>query len=124
MEGKKILVAEDEPNILRSLRLVLEEAGYHVLTAKDGEEAFSKTRDEKPDLLILDIKMNKMNGYEVYERLQSDVFPRGMPIVVVTSLGDEDEKLEALKSRIATVITKPFSPYSVVDKVTELLRTI
>jgi two-component system OmpR family response regulator/two-component system alkaline phosphatase synthesis response regulator PhoP len=65
MKRKKILVADDEPHILRSLKLVLEEAGYSVVTATDGAEAFQKTREEKPDLLILDIKMHKMDGYEV-----------------------------------------------------------
>ena len=122
MKRKKILVADDEPHILRSLKLVLEEAGYSVVTATDGEEAFHKTREEKPDLLILDIKMHTMNGYEVYHRLQTDPLQRDIPVMILTALGQADRKSEKVGAHIFDVITKPFSPYSIVDKVKEILR--
>lgn len=122
MKRKKILVADDEPHILRSLKLVLEEAGYSVVTATDGEEAFHKTREEKPDLLILDIKMHTMNGYEVYHRLQTDPLQRDIPVMILTALGQGGRKSEKVGAHIFDVITKPFSPYSIVDKVKEILR--
>jgi OmpR family response regulator RpaB len=122
MEGKKILVADDEPYILRSLKLVLEEAGYSVVTATDGEEAVHKTRKEKPDLLILDIKMHKMNGFGVCNKLRSDPLQRDIPVVILTALGQVDRKSEKLRAHIFDVIIKPFSPYSVLDKVKEILR--
>ncbi len=122
MKGKKILVADDEPHILRSLKLVLEEAGYSVVTATDGEEAVHKTRKEKPDLLILDIKMQKMNGYEVYNRLQTEPLQRDIPVMILTALGQADPKSEKAGAHIFDVITKPFSPYSVLDKVREILK--
>jgi two-component system alkaline phosphatase synthesis response regulator PhoP len=121
MKGKKILVADDEPHILRSLQVVLEEEGYVVVTATNGEEAFNKTREEKPDLLILDMKMQKMSGYEVYSRLQTNTFPEDIPVVILTALNGAEKKLEELEPHIFTVMTKPFSPYSIVDRVKEIL---
>ncbi len=122
MKGKKILVAENEVHILRSLKLVLEEAGYSVVTATDGEEALHKTKKEKPDLLILDIKMHKMNGYEVYDKLRTDPLQRNLPVMILSALGQADRKSEKVGAHIFDVITKPFSPYSIVDKVKEILR--
>ncbi len=122
MKGKKILVADNQPHILRSLKLVLEEAGYSVVTATDGEEAFHKTREEKPDLLILDSKMYTMDGYEVYNRLQTDRLQEDIPVMILTALGQADQKSEKAGTHIFDIITKPFSPYSIVDKVKKILR--
>lgn len=122
MKRKKILVADDEPHILRSLKLVLEEAGYSVLTATDGEEAFHKTKKEKPDLLILDVKMQKMNGYEVYDKLRTDPLQRDMPVMILSALGQIDQKREGSGNHAPALIAKPFSPYSVLDKVKEILK--
>lgn len=119
---KKILVADDEPHILRSLKLVLEEAGYSVLTATDGEEAFHKTKKEKPDLLILDVKMQKMNGYEVYDKLRTDPLQRDMPVMILSALGQTGQKREGSGNHSLALIAKPFSPYSVLDKVKEILK--
>jgi CheY-like chemotaxis protein len=121
MKGKKILVAEHEVHILRSLKLVLEEAGYSVVTATDGEEALHKTKKEKPDLLILDSKMHTMNGYEVYSRLQTDPLHGDIPAMILTA-GQADRKPEKLEAHIVDVITKPFSPYSILDRVKEILK--
>ncbi len=121
MKRKKILIADDEPNILRSLRLVLEEAGYLVLSAIDGEEALHKTRKEKPDLLILDIRMPKMNGYEVYKKLQTDPLQRDVPIMIFTALGEEERKREGSGAHTFDTITKPFSPYSILERVNKVL---
>lgn len=122
MKRKKILVADDEPHILRSLKLVLEEAGYSVLTATDGEDAFHKTKKENPDLLVLDIKMHKMDGFEVYTKLQTDPLQRDIPVLILTALGQADQKREGLSEHTFDIITKPFSPYSLVDKVNEILK--
>ncbi len=122
MNEKKILVADDEPNILRSLKLVLEEEGFSVLTATSGEEVLNKTKDERPDLLILDMNMEKMNGGEVHSMLLSDTLAENVPVIVLTAVNHGEQKLEVLEPPIFTVITKPFSPYSVVDKVIEILR--
>jgi DNA-binding response OmpR family regulator len=121
MKRKKILIADDEPNILRSLRLVLEEAGYLVLSAIDGEEALHKTRKEKPDLLILDIRMPKMNGYEVYKKLQTDPLQRDVPVMIFTALGEEEQKREGSGTHTFDTITKPFSPYSILERVNKVL---
>ena len=122
MKAKKILVADNEPHILMSLKLVLEEAGYSVITATDGEEAFHKTKEEKPDLLILDIKMHKMSDYAIYNKLRDDPSQRDMPVMILTALGQGDQKTEESGVHAFDIITKPFSPYSIVDKVNEFLR--
>lgn len=122
MKGKKILVADNEPHILRSLKLVLEEAGYSVVTAADGEEAFHKTKREKPDLVILDVTMPKMNGYEIYDKLRSDPLQRDVPVMMLTALGQADETPDGLGEHPFDIIPKPFNPYSVVDKVKEILK--
>jgi two-component system alkaline phosphatase synthesis response regulator PhoP len=122
MKGKKILVADDEPHILRSLKLVLEEAGYSVLTATNGEEAFHKTKKEKPDLLILDIKMQKMNGYEVCDKLRTDPLQRDMPVMILSALGQTDQNREGSEDHAFAIIAKPFSPYSLLDQVRKILK--
>jgi CheY-like chemotaxis protein len=122
MKGRKILVAEDEPHILKSLKLVLEEAGFSVVTAIDGEDALHKTREEKPDLLILDMTMPKMNGYEIYDKLRSDPLQRDIPVMMLTALGQVDKTPDGLGEHPFDIIPKPFNPYSVVDKVKEILK--
>lgn len=122
MKGKKILVAENEPHILRSLKLVLEEAGYSVVTATDGEEAFHKTREENPDLLILDITMHKMDGYEVYDKLKREPLQRDMPVMILTALGQTGQKPNESGEHPVDVVTKPFSPYYLVEKVKKILN--
>ena len=110
MNGKKILVADDEPHILRSLKLVLEEAGYSVLTATDGEEAFHKTKKEKPDLLILDIK------------IRNDPLQRDIPVMILSALGQTDQNREGSEDHAFAIIAKPFSPYSLLDQVRKILK--
>ncbi len=122
MKGKKILVADNQPHILRSLKLVLEEAGYSVVTATDGEEAFNKTKKEKPDLLILDITMHKMNGYEVYDKLRSDPLQGNIPVMMLSTLGQTGQETGRSGNDAFNIIAKPFSPYSIVDIVNGILK--
>ncbi len=120
--GKRILVADDEPNILKSVKLVLEEAGYQVLTAMDGEETLRVARNEKLDLIILDIKMPKISGQEVYRRLREDTKTKDLPVVLLTAIGKEIPEREGWGLSGADYVTKPFSPYGIVERVNEILR--
>ncbi len=122
MRGKRILVADDEPNILQSIRLVLEEEGYQVLTAKDGEEALRLALSETPDLIILDIKMPKISGQEVYRRFKENEQSENIPVIVLTAIGEEIPQREGWELKGVDYITKPFSPYAVVERVNKLLR--
>jgi len=115
------LVADDEPNILQSVTLVLEEEGYHVLTATDGEEALRIALKERFDLIILDIKMPQISGREVFRRLRENEKTEHIPVIVLTAIGEEIPQREGWELKGVDYITKPFSPYAVVERVNNIL---
>ena len=119
--GKKILVADDELYILRSIALVLEEEGYQVFMATDGEEALRLALKETPDLIILDIKMPKKSGIEVNLRLREDKQRKNIPIIILTAIGKEVPDREGWELNYVDYITKPFSPYDIVERVNRIL---
>jgi DNA-binding response OmpR family regulator len=121
VRGKRILVADDEPNILQSIKLVLEEEGYQVLTATDGDETLRLAMNETLDLIILDIKMPKISGQEVYRLLKENEKSENIPVIVLTAIGQEIPQREGWKLDDVVYITKPFSPYAVLEKVNEIL---
>ncbi|HIE08638.1 MAG TPA: response regulator, partial [Armatimonadetes bacterium] len=78
--GKKILVVDDEKHIVRLVQVNLERAGYEVITAYDGDEALKKVKEERPDLIVLDVMMPKMDGFEVMKHLKADPTTRDIPV--------------------------------------------
>jgi DNA-binding response OmpR family regulator len=122
MRGKRILVADDDPNILRSIKLVLEEEGYQVLTAADGMETLKLAMDEPIDLIILDVKMPKISGQEVYRRLKEDQKIGDLPVIILTAIGQEIPQREGWELNGVDYVTKPFSPYAIVERVNKILR--
>jgi two-component system, OmpR family, alkaline phosphatase synthesis response regulator PhoP len=121
MRGKKILVADDEPNILNAIKFVLEEDGYQVLTATDGERALTLALEETLDLTILDIKMPKISGQDVYRRLKDNEKSKKIPVIILTAIGREIPEREGWGLNCVDYITKPFSPYAMVERVNEIL---
>ncbi len=121
MHGKRILVADDEPNILKSIKLVLEEEGYETMTASDGEETLRLALNERPDLVILDIKMPKVSGQEVHRRLRENKKTEDLPIIILTAIGQEIPQREGWQLNDVDYVTKPFSPYGIVEKVNRIL---
>lgn len=121
MSDKKILVVDDEPYSRRALALVLEKAGYDVASASNGEEALTKARESKPDLMFLDVRMPRMNGYEVCEALKSDPGFRDIYIIMLSDVVLEAGQERALNLGANEFLTKPFSPAQVVAKVKELV---
>lgn len=115
------MVADDEPKILQSVRLVLEEAGYQVITAANGEETLRLALNEIPDLIILDIKMPKVPGQEVCRRLKESKKGKGIPVIILTAIGQEIPQREGWKLNFVDYITKPFSPYAIVERVNKIL---
>ncbi len=107
-EVKKILVVEDDLVSQRVVSVRLEISGYKVITAEDGEEGLKKAREEKPDLLILDLMMPKMNGYEVCRMLKFDDKYKDIPIIVLSSLDQQDEREKAIKGGADAYFIKPF----------------
>ena len=121
MGGKKILIVDDEPFIIRSLEFVLRKEGYDIATASNGEEAMSAIRESKPRLLFLDVMMPKKNGYEVCEEVKGDPGLRDIHIVMLSAKGQQADKEKGLSVGADEFITKPFSPSQIVSRVKEIL---
>jgi len=116
-----ILVVDDEPQILRLVRAYLEEAGFRVVTASDGEQALYVARHEQPDLIVLDILMPKMDGLEFTRRIRRE---RDVPIIMLTARVEETDRIVGLELGADDYITKPFSPRELVARVRAVLRRV
>ena len=113
MAGEKILVIDDSPTILKVVQLVLTKAGFHVNTAADGEAGIAAARATKPDLILLDFVMPKMNGYQVCRALADDDDLRDVPVVLMSAKGDQVGERFVKVMGIVDYITKPFSPEAI-----------
>lgn len=121
MMTSKVLVVDDEPNILLSLEFLIKKAGFQVRTAKDGEEALEALAAERPDLVLLDVMMPRKDGYEVCQTIRQNPDWQDMKIIMLTAKGREVEKEKGLALGADDYITKPFSTQEVVAKVREIL---
>jgi len=117
---KKVLIVDDEKKIVHVLKAYLEKEGYQVLTAHDGNSALSLSRQETPDLLLLDLMLPGINGEEVCRTLRQE--GSKMPVIMLTAKTDLDDKLYGLGVGADDYITKPFSPQEVVARVKSVLR--
>lgn len=118
---KTILVADDEAHILHVVSMKLRNAGYEVTTAMDGEEALELCRERPPDLIITDYQMPVMSGVEFCRALRNDERTAGIPAILLTARGFDIEPDEMNQAGIAAVLSKPFSPREVRQKVDELI---
>jgi DNA-binding response OmpR family regulator len=118
-QNQKILVVDDEERMARFIRLNLEHDGFQVVEAHRGQEAMDKLRTSLPDLILLDIMMPDMDGFEVLKLVRevSDV-----PVIMLTAKGEEDDKVKGLELGADDYITKPFSPRELVSRVKAVLR--
>ena len=119
MTGEKILIVDDEENIIQLSRLYLEREGYNVVEAGDGEAALAQVAAEKPALIVLDIMLPKLDGFDVCRsiRLDSDV-----PIIMLTARDDDIDKIVGLELGADDYLTKPFNPRELVARVKAILR--
>ena len=126
MEGNpiKILIADDEPDIVEIISFHLEKAGYIVASAKDGSEAIEKAKQFQPDCIILDIMMPKRNGFEVCEYLRSNKDFDNTFIVLLTALNDEASHIKGLELGGDDFVNKPISPKVLVSRINALYRRI
>lgn len=120
--GKRVLVVDDEPHLIKSLMFVLSKEGYEIDSATNGEEALEKIRQSKPNLVFLDVMMPKKNGYDVCREVKADPSLRDVYIIMLTAKGQAVDKAKAFESQADEFISKPFSPLSVVARVKELLK--
>lgn len=121
-KGKKILIADDEPDILEIIQYNLEREGYDAITAKDGDDALVKAKQVQPDLIILDIMMPKKNGVEVCEILRSQPAFKNTLIIFLTALSDEASHIRGLETGADDYVSKPISPKVLVSRVNALFR--
>lgn len=117
----RILIVDDEPNIVLALELLMKKEGYEVHTVDDGERAVQAAKELRPDLILLDIMMPKMDGYEVCQRIRSDSLLKDVNIIMLTAKGREVEREKGLALGADHYITKPFSTRQVVMKVKEIM---
>jgi len=123
-KGKKILIADDEPDILEIVQYNLQKEGYDVATARDGDEALTKAKSQHPDLIILDIMMPRKNGVEVCAILRSQEAFRSTLILFLTALNDESSQITGLETGADDYVSKPISPKVLVSRVNALFRRI
>ena len=121
MAKGKILVVDDEIYIVHILDFSLGMEGYEVLTALDGEQALEKVRAEHPDLVVLDVMMHKLDGYETCRILKADETTRHIPIILLSAKGRNADQKVGYDVGADDYITKPFSPRKLVDRINALL---
>lgn len=117
----RVLIVDDEPNILLSLQFLMKKAGYDVRTAKDGEQALAEVAREKPDIILLDVMMPKLDGFSVCQRIKSDPDLSSVRIVMLTARGRDVEREKGISLGADDYITKPFSTKDAIDRVATLL---
>ncbi|MFH1259819.1 MAG: response regulator [Elusimicrobiota bacterium] len=120
MPVKRILVVEDEVEVVKAIQFILEEANYEVLAANNGLEGLEKARKEKPDLIILDLMLPEMDGFEVCRLLKSDDNYRDIPIIMLTALAQQEGRDWGEKAGADYYLAKPFDNQVLLDKIKEL----
>lgn len=118
---KRILVVDDEPRIRRFVRMNLDLEGYDVSEAENGLEALGKVRDEMPDLVLMDVAMPVMDGFETLERIRE---VSAVPVIMLTVKSDEDDRIRGLDLGADDYMTKPFSPRELLSRIRAVLRRV
>ena len=121
MAKGKILVVDDEVYIVHILDFSLGMEGYEVVTALDGEQAIEKANAEHPDLIVLDIMMPKLDGYETCKRLKADDATRSIPVILLSAKGRNIDQKIGFEVGADDYITKPFSPRKLVERINAIL---
>lgn len=122
MDTKKILIADDEPNIVVSLEFLMKREGYTVVIARDGQETLEAIARERPDLVLLDVMMPRKNGFEVCQAVRADEALQGTRILLLTAKGRDTDIAKGMAMGADAYMTKPFSTRELVQKVAELLE--
>ena len=119
--ASSILIVDDEDHIVTSLSYVMNNAGFEVSSASDGEEALEKISSIKPDLVILDVMMPKLDGFEVCKAVRADSSLNSVRIIILTAKGRDTERQKGLELGADDYLTKPFSTRDILDRAKELL---
>lgn len=120
--AKKILIVDDEKDIRELIERILARREYRILTASNGIEALNKIYNESPDLVILDVMMPEMNGFEVCKKVRTDPLYKNLPIIMLTVRKSDQDQISGLNTGCDEYITKPFYPKELVLRVRKLLQ--
>jgi two-component system response regulator VicR len=124
-DNKKILCIEDEPEMIDLIRLILERRGFTVQGAAGGMEGIKKVRELRPDLVLLDLMMPDMDGWEVYQQMKADASTRDIPVIVVTAKAQSIDKVLGLHiAKVDDYIAKPFSPQELLASVEKVFSKL
>jgi DNA-binding response OmpR family regulator len=122
-DKRRVLCIEDEPEMIDLIRLILERKGFEVLGAVGGQEGLDVVRHEKPDLVLLDLMMPDVDGWEVYRQMKADDELQHIPVVVVTAKAQSIDKVLGLHiAKVDDYVTKPFGPGDLVESVERVLK--
>lgn len=116
----RVLIAEDEPHIVESLGFVLQRNGFEVIPVFDGEAAIARLRSDPPDVMILDVMLPRLNGFEVLKQVKSDPALRSIPVIILTAKGQAHDRRMAEEIGVDGFMTKPFSNQEIVEEVRRL----
>ncbi|HOV32861.1 MAG TPA: response regulator [Candidatus Hydrogenedens sp.] len=122
MDKCKVLVVDDEPDVVELLERTLKSEGFNVISAYDGIAALDLVSTEKPDLVLLDLMMPMMSGYEVCEQIKSNPQTQSIPIICVTSAHTPDARARSLQLGASDVITKPFYPSELIARIKRYIQ--
>jgi two-component system, OmpR family, alkaline phosphatase synthesis response regulator PhoP len=122
-ERRRVLVVDDEPDVLLLCRVNLEFEGYEVVEASDGEEAMERLREQRFDVVLLDVMMPKMDGWQVLEAVKADEELRELPVVMLTAKVQDQDQIRGWSQGAADYITKPFSPLALSQVLQDVLAT-
>ncbi|MBM7555451.1 response regulator [Halanaerobacter jeridensis] len=122
--GNKILVVDDEENIVKLVSYNLEQEGYEIITANEGKEALAKIEQENPDLMILDLMLPKVDGFDICRKVRKDGNTNNLPIIILSAKEEEIDKILGLELGADDYVTKPFSPRELIARVKAVLRRV
>ncbi len=117
----KIMVVEDEPSAMRFMTHVLQKGGFEIIQANNGLEGLKKAFSEKPDLIVLDVMLPGMDGFNVCNRLTSDPITRNIPIIILSAKARDSDEAEAIHSGADLFLAKPVSPSDILSHIDKLL---
>jgi two-component system KDP operon response regulator KdpE len=120
--GKTILVVDDEQDLLDLMEIILGAEGFDIITASNGQEAINKIKDQIPDLVLLDVMMPIMDGWQTLKNIKSTKETMHIPVVMVTAKIGDDDRARGFREGASDYIGKPFAPKEVVNRVKVLLK--
>lgn len=122
-DTKRVVCVEDEPEMIDLIRLILSRKGFEVLGANGGKEGLVMIKEQKPDLVLLDLMMPDLDGWEVYQQMKADKETTDIPVIVVTAKAQSIDKVLGLHiAKVEDYISKPFSPQELLDSVDQVLN--